>query len=185
MSPEQFQYELKQKAIRLKNYAMNYFPSQAGNIALRFINGNFRAQGFQGKVFAKWKKNKRNGTTLVQSGRLRSATYYSSSIGEVTIRNNMPYAKAHNEGFKGVVSIRAHSRVQLGKRKQGTGRYNRNGKERMQTVSYRKGNSSVKAHSRKMNIAQRQFMPITETDSPILNHAIHRQVARSIEAIFT
>lgn len=36
----------------LKKMAL-YFPAMAGEKELRFINGNFRAQGYQGSTFNK------------------------------------------------------------------------------------------------------------------------------------
>jgi hypothetical protein len=37
----------------VKKMAM-YFPAMAGEKGLRFVNGNFRAQGYQGMGFKKW-----------------------------------------------------------------------------------------------------------------------------------
>ena len=184
MSPEEFEKKLKQKASELKNYANNRYPSVAGNIALRFINGNFRAQGFQGQSFERWKKSrKKQGTTLVGKGHLRAANHYTTQPGQVTLKNNMPYAKVHNEGFNGTVTVKAHSRNQYSKAKKGTGKFTKTGKERKQTVTYKSGESMVKAHQRKMNIPKRQFMPTNQNDSPVLNNAIMREVARDINKI--
>lgn len=184
MSPEEFEKKLRQRAKEIQNYAMTRFPSTAGNIALRFINGNFRAQGFQGQSFERWKKSKgEKGTTLVDTGALRAANYYTTQPGQTTLKNNMPYAKAHNEGFEGTVTIKAHSRNKYSKAKKGTGKFTKTGKERMQTVTFKSGSSQVRAHQRKMNIKRRQFMPTHPNDSPVLNNAIQRQVAREIKQI--
>jgi phage gpG-like protein len=182
MSPEEFERALQTKAREVQNYINNTFPSTAGNITLRFINGNFRAGGFQGATFKKWKKSK--GTPLVKTGALRSANYYTTQQGQVTIKNNMPYAKAHNEGFKGTISIKAHSRNTYGKIKVGTGKFNKNGSERTKTLTQKTGQNGVKAHTRKVDIPQRQFMPIDKNDSPILNNAIQREVAKDLNNIF-
>ena len=89
MSPEEFHILLKNKAREVERYAMTKFPSTAGNIALRFIDGNFRAQGYQGTSFNRWKKSKGNkGTTLVDSGVLRAGTYYTSQPGQATLINH-------------------------------------------------------------------------------------------------
>ncbi len=182
MSPEEFEKALQTKAREIQNYANNTFPSKAGDVTLRFINGNFRAGGFQGATFKKWKKSK--GTTLVKTGDLRSANYYTSQQGQVTIKNNMPYAKVHNEGFKGTINIKAHSRNTYGKTKVGTGKFNKNGTERTKTLTHKTGQNSVKAHTRKVDIKQRQFMPIDKNDSPVLNNAIQREVAKDLNNIF-
>jgi len=184
MTPEEFERNLNAKAAEIKNYAMTRFPSTAGNIALRFINGNFRAGGFQGQSFERWKKGaKKKGTTLVNSGAMRAANFYTTQPGQTTVKNNMPYAKAHNEGLEETVTIKAHTRNKYGKAKKGTGKLTKKGKERMQTVTFKTGESKVKSHSRKMKIPKRQFMPINENDSPVLNNAVQRQVARDINQL--
>ena len=181
MSPEEFEKKMQEKAREVQNYANNRYPSVAGNIALRFINGNFRAQGFQGQSFERWKKSsKSRGTTLVDKGHLRAANYYTTQPGQTTLKNNMPYAKANNEGFEGTVTVKTHSRNRYSKTKVGTGKFTKKGKERMQTLTSKSGESNVKAHSRKVNIPKRQFMPTNENDSPVLNNAITREVARDI-----
>lgn len=182
MTPEEFNRVLQTKANEVKNYANNQFPSKAGNIALRFINGNFRAGGFQGSSFKKWKKSK--GTTLVKTGALRSANTYTTQLGQVTLKNNMPYAKVHNEGFKGTINVKAHTRNTYGKTKVGTGKFNKNGSERTKTVTHKTGDNKVKAHTRIVDIPQRQFMPINSNDSPVLNNAIERQVTNDLKNIF-
>ncbi len=184
MTPQEFETLLKNKARQLEQYAMMKFPSTAGNIALRFIDGNFRAGGFQGATFKRWKKSSSKGTTLVKSGALRAGNYYSTQPGQATILNQLAYAKVHNEGFKGTVTIKAHTRNQYRKTKSGTGKFTKTGKERMQTLTHKSGQHQVKSHSRQMDIPQRQFMPIHSNDSPILNRAIEREVSRVLQLIF-
>jgi phage gpG-like protein len=181
MTPEEFNRALEAKANEIKTYANTRYPSVAGNIALRFVNGNFRAGGFQGQVFQKWKASK--GTTLVKSGALRADNHYTTQPGQTTLKNNMPYAKAHNEGLKATVTVKAHSRNRYAKSKVGTGRFTKKGKERTQTVTQKTGSSNVKAHNRKINLPKRQFMPTTDNDSPVLNNAINRQIARDIKQL--
>lgn len=178
MKPEEFTKALQIKAKDVEQYAQNRFPAVAGDISLRFINGNFRAQGFQAKTFKKWKKSK--GTTLVKSGHLRNATYYTTQPGQVTIRNNMPYAKVHNEGFQGKVNIKAHKRNQYNKVKSWTGKYTKTGNSIFKTVSVKSGEIQVKAHTRKVNLPQRQFIPTANNPSPVLNNAINRAVTKDL-----
>ncbi|EKT3967140.1 phage virion morphogenesis protein [Flavobacterium psychrophilum] len=181
MTPEEFEKALQTKAREVENYAKNTFPSTAGNITLRFINGNFRAGGFQGATFKKWKKGK--GTPLVKTGALRSANYYTTQQGQVTIKNNMPYAKVHNEGFKGTVNIAAHTRQKHRGDVLKEKYTNKKGLLKTRTIKLTIG-EDVKAHTRKMNIPQRQFMPINQNDSPVLNNAIQRQVTNDLKNIF-
>lgn len=183
MRPEDFPKEVQHKAQELKAYAENRFPTKAGNIALRFVNGNFRAQGFQGASFKKWKTTKRGGTILVKTGKLREGTYFTTQTGQATIKNQLPYAKAHNEGFNGNVTVKAHTRNKYSKTKVGTGKFTKTGKERQKTMTMKSGQSTVKSHTRKMNIAQRQFAPTAANPSPVMNKAIVREVAKDINLI--
>ena len=180
MTPEQFQVLLKTKAKEIDQYAKMEFPKKAANTAMRFIDGNFRAQGYQGRNFNRWKKNKRGGTVLVDSGALRAATSYNLQPGQAIIFNRMAYAKAHNEGFKGNVTVKQHTRNRYTKTRVGTGKPTKTGKERMQTVTAKTGQSVVKSHIRSVNIPQRQFMPITSYDSPVLNKAVIRTVSNDL-----
>lgn len=183
MTPQQFERFLQKKSQDLKNYADVKFPTKAGNTALRFINGNFRAQGFQGTTFKKWKATKRGGTILVKTGKLRSANYFTTQHGQVTLKNNMPYAKVHNEGFKGTVSVKSHTRNKYSKTKVGTGKFTKTGKERTKTMTMKTGSNTVKSHSRKMDIPARQFVPTKNSPSPTLNNAIIRDVEKDIQQI--
>ena len=183
MSPEEFEKQLQIKASAIKNYALTRFPSTAGNIALRFVNGNFRAGGFQGQSFERWKKSKKNkGTTLVDTGALRAGNYYTTQPGQTTLKNNMPYAKEHNEGFEGTVTVKAHTRQKHRGDVLKEKYTSKKGKSRTRTIKLTVG-ENVKSHSRKMKIPKRQFMPTNENDSPVLNNAVERQVARDIKQL--
>lgn len=183
MNPEEFSNLIRKKGAELKAYTESVFPSKAGNTSLRFVNGNFRAQGFQGASFKRWKPNKRKGTVLVKSGKLRAANYFTSQSGQATIKNQMPYAGVHNNGFKGTVNVKAHKRNQYGQTKVGTGKFTKTGKERQKTMTMKTGEGKVKAHTRQVNIPQRQFMPTNQSPSPILDNAIKREVMRDINKI--
>lgn len=181
MTPQQFISHLKSREAAVKRYAQTRFPSVAGNTALRFVNGNFRAQGYQGQRFKKWKPSK--GTILVQSGALRAATYFTSQPYLVVIKNHQPYAGIHNKGFKGTISVAAHTRNRYGRGRVATGRFTATGRERTKSVIFKTGESQVKAHTRKVDIPQRQFIPILPGDTPVLNKAIGRHVALDLKKI--
>ncbi|MBA3830155.1 MAG: phage virion morphogenesis protein [Taibaiella sp.] len=85
--------------------AMPEIVQQAGAIALEFVDENFRLQGFQGITFMPWAQRKHetkksNGRAiLVQSGNLRKNwSITAQGPDSVTIGNNLPYARIHNEG---------------------------------------------------------------------------------------
>lgn len=175
MNEQQFLADIDRKAKQIAVYANSHFPSEAGNTALRFINGNFRAQGWQGRSFQQWPKSKKlKGSTLIKKGHLRSASYYVTGVASVTIRNSMPYAKVHNEGSYinavqnvGAYTRKAHTRMQGGK-----------------PVHVRQG--VIKSHTRRLSfkMPQRQFFPTAESPSPVLNNAITRNIKREFKQIF-
>ncbi|MDD2633948.1 MAG: hypothetical protein PHW82_00445 [Bacteroidales bacterium] len=175
MNEKQFLADIDKKAKLIANYANNRFPAEAGNTSLRFINGNFRAQGWQGRSFQKWQKSaKLKGSTLIKKGHLRSSSYYVTGVGSVTIRNTEPYAKAHNEGsyINAVQNVGAYTR-KAHTRKQG---------EKLIHVK----ESNVNAHTRRLSFKMplRQFFPTATSPSPVLNNAITRNIRREFKQIF-
>lgn len=184
MTPEQASEEIRKKGLKVQDYFQNKLPQKTANKVLRFVNGNFRAQGFQGTYFKKWKPSKKKkGSTLIESGRLRAGTTVSVSSEGIKIRNSMPYADVHNEGFKGKISVRAHSRNKYSKTKIGTGKLTKTGKQRKKTVTYKSGESSVKAHSKKVNIPRRQFMPTVKRPSKTLENSINTMMEKDVAKI--
>jgi phage gpG-like protein len=140
-----------------------YAPGILGNEAVNFFIDSFRNQGWLNNRFEPWKKRKSKIGTgrsiLVQTGRLRRGIRITSnSGGKVIIGNDAPYAKAHNDGFRGTVRVVAHERNQYSKSKVGTGKLTKKGKERMKTVSTISNTFVVKAHARRMNMPVRRFM---------------------------
>ena len=98
-----------------------------------------------------------------------------------TTRISAPYAKAHNEGFKGTVTqhVKPFTRNRYGKEKRGTGVFNvKTRKERTRTHTVVTGSVQVKGFTRriKQNIPQRQFMG----NSPFLDRRIQAEQTRLI-----
>lgn len=184
MNPEQFAKNLAHKQTQLKAYVNAQFPRRAGEISLRFIDGNFRAQGWQGNGFHRWKKNARNGTILIKSGRLRRSTSFQTMPGVVRVANNAPYAAAHNSGFHGTVRVKSHTRRLMAKKSIETGRILKSGKKQIKTVHVLKSMTKVKVHIRRMNIPRRQFMPESMNDSPVLYNALRREIERKLKDLF-
>jgi len=184
MQPSEFKRVLDAQKDQVKRYVSQVFPDRAGFISLRFINGNFRAQGWQGSSFQPWKPIRRKGTILVKTGALRRGTYFSTSNGMAHVINNVKYAAVHNNGFNGTVQVRGFKRRIIEAKKVETGRLTKSGNMRMKTVHSLKGYTDVKGHSRKMNIPKRQFMPHDGYDSPVLVNAIKRDIIREFHNIF-
>lgn len=138
-------------------------PVQVSAIATADFKENFIRQGYQGKVgVVKWKQRKYNKrgkgrAILVKSGRLKRSIRPSPTFDHARVISNVPYAQAHNEGFKGTVRVPAHRRK------------SRKGK------LYR-----VKSFRRSVNIPARPFMITTD---PLLND-IEKHVFNQLETIF-
>ena len=184
MTPNQFSQIFRRKEQELKRYVITELPGMAARKVLRFINGNFRAQGWQGQTFEPWKKNTRRGTILIKKGHLRRSFRQEFAGGTVRTYSTSKYAAVHNRGFSGNVSIRAHQRRKFEAQSVGTGKLNKSGTERTKIVHVENGRINVKAHTRKMNIPKRQFMPESWNDSPVLVNAIRRDIVKRLKYIF-
>lgn len=139
-------------------------PQKIESAALRFVDDNFRNQSWEGQA---WEPSK--GTILVKSGALRRGFESSVSTGEVRIYNEVKYAKAHNEGFDGEISVPEHERGQY--EKVGSGVFTKKGKERL--ITKKKGSGRVKAHKKHLKLPKRQFSPTEASPSKTLNNTIN------------
>jgi len=156
-----------------------YAPGMLGNMAVNFFLDRFRYQNWLGSTTEAWRQRRTNSprnrgrSILVQSGRLRRSIRITRISGlTVTIGSDVPYAKAHNEGFRGTVSVKAHSRNKYGKERVKSGKFTKSGKERMKTIQTITATGQVKAHTRKVNILRRQFMG----NSPVLEQQMNRRL---------
>jgi len=160
-----------------------YFPGMMGNMAVNFFIDSFNRQGWMGHYLEPWvkrkaKRDKRPGRAiLVDSARLkRSIRIIRIGIAEAEVGTDVPYAKAHNEGFRGLVTVKAHTRNRYSSSKVGTGKLTSSGKERLKTVHAVSGSVNVPQFTRKMNLPKRQFMGY----SPILENQIKRQLTANL-----
>lgn len=128
--------------------------------ALRFVDDNFRAQGWEGQA---WKPSK--GTILVKTGALRRGFQSQVTTGQVRITNSLPYAQPNNEGFEGTVTVPEHNRVI----------YVKNGRKKKKT-----GSAKVKGYKKKMTLPKRQFAPYEGHESPTLNNTVKTLIQTEI-----
>ena len=196
MTPDDLVKQIEKCAKQIETYANTRFPAEAGDTALRFINGNFRAQGWQGTTFVPWKKNKSGGTTLVKTGHLRSAFYYISGPGEAILRNLLPYANIHNEGGE------LHIPITKKMRKYFWAMYYKEAGKGIKTRTTKKGITSTfqsidigkkankwramaltKKEAFDFKIEQRQFAPTDRSPSPVLENAVARKIEKALERI--
>lgn len=159
----------------------------AGKMALKFFVDSFNRQAWLDNSSMPWKQRKgnkdSNRAVLVGkgSGRLRRSLRITSiTPTTVTIGSDVPYAKVHNEGFKGTVSVREHTRNRFSSQKVGSGKILKSGKEGMRTMKSISGSSNVRAHTMRMNMPRRQFMG----DSAIMSKQIERQITADIMKAF-
>lgn len=153
--------------------AVRELPTVLVNEAVNWTKDNFTRQGWPGTGFERWQarspKTKRNKgrAILVDTGYLkRSIRKISISEMQATFGTDAPYARAHNNGFKGTVNVRAHRRAKIGKVKLSSGK---DGTTRSkQGIT---GYGQVKAHQRKMNMPRRRFIGY----SPVLQSILRRK----------
>lgn len=144
--------------------AVPQLPLIMGNEAVNYVLDNFRAQGYIDGGVHNWPGRKndvraKGRALLVRSGRLRRSIRITALTADsATIGSDVPYAKAHNEGFRGTVQVRAHNRRIISRRRVGTGKYTKKGKERTQIQESVKKTVLVRAHPMKMNTPQRRFI---------------------------
>jgi len=132
-----------------------------GQTAVNFFQDRFRAQAWTDRFARRWQprkandKNPRRRAILMKSGKLRNSiklTSYSAQQATVAAAG-VPYAQAHNEGFKGTITVKQHTRSFRKK----TSVYNVETR-RKSRISVNTGSVIVKRHTRKMNLPQRRFM---------------------------
>lgn len=126
------------------------------------------------------KKKDKGRAILVKSGRLRNSIHIISATPQrIEVGTSVPYAQAHNDGFKGTVTVRSHTRSQYKKVKE---QYTtRTGKISSRTSRISTGTVfQVRSHTRKINLPQRQFMG----DSEVINIKFDQTITRAIDSIF-
>ncbi len=157
-------------------HVIDVLPMKLGAEAVKFSMQRFRSQNWKGNNRQPWKRRKGNKSKgrgiLVKSGRLRrSIRILGVRPGEVIIGTDVPYAEAHNEGFRGTVTVGAHSRNKYSKT---------TGKKNGRKVSRKyESSTTVKAHKRNMNLPKRQFIG----DSPALTRELKNRIDLEIKKI--
>lgn len=162
-------------------------PRRAAVLAVSFSKQRFRDQSWVDNNTEPWKKRRPGWKTesskrqsravLVDTGRLKR------SIRTIYVDDNMaiigtdvPYARVHNNGFRGKVSqqVRAHTRHAKGGGKRGRDENGRYLKATPRTL----GTIRVRAHTRniRMNLPRRRFIGA----SAILDKQIERMMTAEI-----
>lgn len=169
------------------NLLKQQLPKYAGNIAVNFTKSRFREQAWIDSYMQPWKRRKSNGkkdrgrAILVKSGRMRrSPRVIRTGNMSVTIGSDVPYYKVHNDGFRGIVTVKVHRRKKFKKSQVETTKLTKKGKPRKKQVITIVGEINVKSHQRRMNIPRRRSMGV----SAYQTQAINRMISAEIKKIF-
>lgn len=160
----------------------------ASNMAANTFKDNFRRQGFEadGGGIVRWKKRKSNTkkdigrAILIKTGKLRRGMQPAPDAVYARVINRVAYAKRHNEGFKGIEKVKAHTRYRWKESKVKTGQKTKRGKDKFKTFRSRTHAIRVKAHKRKVDLKARPFMITTK---PLLNR-INKRIELELKKIF-
>lgn len=158
-------------------------PRVFGTVAVNFFKDSFRRQGWSDKRLVKWtalKKPSKGRAILIRRGHLRNSIHVNTAnFNRIEIGSNLPYAAAHNNGVESeTVSVRAHTRRQYANEQ--TKYTTKSGKERSRTDKVETSRTTVRSHTREMNLPQRQFMG----DSEMMNRKLDAVTIKAIDAIF-
>jgi len=159
-------------------------PIQVSAIAAQEFKENFTRQGYRGNTgTVNWKKRKytkrdSGRAILILSGRLKRGIRIAPQFDYARVINNVPYAAAHNEGFKGTVNVKSFTRNRY-KTSVAKGKASKRS-TRISFVKNKISNHIVKAHRRKIDLVARPFMITTD---PLLED-IEKFTFKQLEVIF-
>jgi phage gpG-like protein len=134
-----------------------------GQIGVDAVEGNFAEQGrpTRWKPLKRPRPNGRTGPILTLWSRLRRSMHYQVAGEAVRIGTNVPYAAAHNQGFRGRVQVPAHTR-----------RITRAFGRRIEPTEAR-----VRAHTRRMFLPRREFLVIPAEEQREIDRTVQDYLA--------
>lgn len=129
--------------------------------SVEYFQNTFRTKKFDGNPWAPPRVPKRSGSLLVQSGALlnsiRPVLVSPERIVIAAGNEKVDYVQIHNEGFKGSVTVPAHIR------------------------HTRRGDQTVRQHTRSVNIPQRQFIGAARE----LETELQKRIEAYVESVLT
>ncbi len=144
--------------------SINSLPNKIAAEAVAFSKERFTAQKWVDKTTEVWEprkterksKRRNSGAILVDSGRLkRSIRKISVSHEKIVIGTDVPYARIHNDGFKGMQSVRGH----------------------------RRRGHEVKAFNRNMDMPRRRFLGSSAVLNNRLQRLITAEIKTAIKSV--
>lgn len=154
-------------------------PAKAAATAENFFKDRFRAGGWEDAAFEPWRKRKAdkpqdNGRAiLVKSGALRRSVRSRAKGMVITTSSSLPYAEAHNEGFKGEVTDEVAPHTRRSHRRKG---YTRSDGRAVSEVVVKEHGVGAFARKRNVSLPQRRFMgPSVKLDRAV-NALIDKEI---------
>lgn len=146
----------------LENHMEEIMQGTAGIVAetsVEYFQDTFRNKKFDGNPWAPSRAPKQSGSLLVQSGALlnsiRPVLVSPERIVIAAGNEKVDYARVHNEGFRGSVTVPAHIRYT------------------------RHGDQTVRQHTRRVNIPRRQFIG----DARELETELQKRIEAYVESV--
>lgn len=145
-------------------------PPIIGNMAQNFFRSSFEKQGFTDVGLRPWPERKKHDAgraILVKSGKLRNAVNRSLRTTEwtnISFEVNLPYAAAHNYGYRGTQYIKPHGRK--------SNRISRKGLMLKAQVS---------AHTRKMVLPERKFIGNSRVLVVMMDQKVRQNLSRLLK----
>lgn len=166
-----------QELVSRVNEAIEGTSEIISETAVEYFQDTFRHKKFDGNPWAPPRVPKRSGSLLVQSGALlnsiRPVLVSPERIVIAAGNEKVDYARVHNEGFEGEVTVSAHKRVVK------TAKIGVKGEEEQDSDEDMTQN--VKEHTRMMRIPQRQFMG----EAKELDEKLHKAIEAYLESVLT
>ena len=148
-----------QELVSRVNEAIEGASEIISETAVEYFQNTFRDKKFDGNPWAPPRVPKRSGSLLVQSGALlnsiRPVLVSPERIVIAAGNEKVDYAQVHNEGFTGTVTVPAHIR------------------------HTRRGDQTVRQHTRSVNIPQRQFIG----DARELETELQKRIEAYVESV--
>ena len=164
MDLEEFRDYLKALPAKIESAA----PAVVAETAVEYFKERFKEKAFDGAPWAPGRP-KKSGSLLVQSGNLLNSirpAYVGPDKVIISAGNaQVTYAKVHNEGFEGDVTVKSYVRN------------TKKTKESKKEKDAADTPGTVKAHTRHMKIPQRQFMGDARELSDRINDRLNAAIS--------
>jgi len=168
MNFDEMNKQLKEMADKVKTQMPNLYK-ELGIVGERFVLQNFDNQSWESTAWEALKTPTGRNILHGVVPKLRNSFKTNLMPDGVEVYTNVLYAKAHNEGFKGRVNVKAHERS----------KFSNLGKGKKKKLSTGK----VNGFSRNMNLKKRQFAPTDSYPSQTLQNEANKTIENFFKPI--